>query len=89
VRFILQRAPLCGFRCAFFHFALQQRLGLALTAFSSSPTLASTLSRRSAYRRLSLLHHPDKPTGDQALFQSLAKAYEALVDPVARENWEK
>ena len=44
---------------------------------------------RKAYRKLSLILHPDKPTGDEERFQKLAKAYEALSDPEARANWEK
>ncbi len=43
---------------------------------------------KSAYRKLSMLHHPDKG-GDAATFQKIAKAYEALMDPVARENLAK
>lgn len=44
---------------------------------------------RSAYRELSLRYHPDKPSGDEKMFMSVAKAYEALTDPVAKENYEK
>lgn len=43
---------------------------------------------RAAYRKLSLRNHPDKG-GDAAVFQKIAKAYEALSNPVARANWEK
>jgi hypothetical protein len=43
---------------------------------------------KSAYRTLSRTHHPDKG-GDSETFQKISKAYEALTDPVARENWEK
>ena len=43
---------------------------------------------KSAYRTLSRTHHPDRG-GDAELFQKIAKAYEALTDPVARENYEK
>lgn len=44
---------------------------------------------KSAYRKLSLTYHPDKPGGNAELFQKIAKAYEALMDPEARSNWEK
>ena len=43
---------------------------------------------KSAYRDLSRKHHPDRG-GDAAMFQKIAKAYEALSDPDARANWEK
>ena len=44
---------------------------------------------KNAFRKLSLKHHPDKPGGNAELFQKIAKAYEALTDPAARENYEK
>uniref|UniRef100_A0A671NKS2 Translocation protein SEC63 homolog n=1 Tax=Sinocyclocheilus anshuiensis TaxID=1608454 RepID=A0A671NKS2_9TELE len=40
------------------------------------------------YRVLSLKHHPDKG-GDEAMFMKLAKAYSALTNEEARDNWEK
>ena len=52
------------------------------------PTGASDKEIKSAYRSLSRTHHPDRG-GDAELFQKIAKAYEALTDPVARENYEK
>jgi translocation protein SEC63 len=36
-----------------------------------------------------LQYHPDKQGGNAELFQRIAKAYEALTDPIARENYEK
>jgi translocation protein SEC63 len=45
-----------------------------------------------AYRKQSLIWHPDKNPGNSAAeekFMTIAKAYEALTDPEARENWEK
>lgn len=42
-----------------------------------------------AYRKLSLVYHPDKETGDQERFVAITKAYKALTDDTARENWEK
>ena len=41
-----------------------------------------------AYRRLSLTEHPDKG-GNAARFRRIARAYEALVDPKARLNFER
>lgn len=45
-----------------------------------------------AYRKQSLMYHPDKNPGDSAAadkFLKIAKAYEALTDEAARQNWEK
>ncbi|CAM9946707.1 unnamed protein product, partial [Hapterophycus canaliculatus] len=52
------------------------------------------------YRALSLIYHPDKASlailGSEFknkvaedMFMKIAKAYEALTDPTARENWDK
>jgi len=43
---------------------------------------------KSQYKKLSLIYHPDKPTGDEKLFMKLRKAYDALTDETARYNWE-
>lgn len=40
------------------------------------------------YREMSLIYHPDKPTGNEKLFMKLTKAYDALTDETARYNWE-
>ncbi|GKY98046.1 hypothetical protein MPSEU_000763000 [Mayamaea pseudoterrestris] len=47
---------------------------------------------KKAYRRLSLVYHPDKNPGDRAAaakFIMVKKAYESLTDETAKENWEK
>lgn len=47
---------------------------------------------KKAYRALSLEYHPDKNPGNQTsldIFLRVAKAYEALTDPVAKKNWEE
>lgn len=49
---------------------------------------ASERDIKVAYRKLSLLHHPDRG-GDQEQFQAVAKAYAALTDPVVAENYKK
>ncbi|CAG9771193.1 unnamed protein product [Ceutorhynchus assimilis] len=44
---------------------------------------------KKAYRKLSLILHPDKDTGNEKEFMKLSKAYQALTDDEARKNWEK
>ncbi|CAL0304831.1 unnamed protein product [Lupinus luteus] len=44
------------------------------------------------YRRLSIQYHPDKnpdPEAHKYFIEYIAKAYQALTDPIARENYEK
>merc|ERR1719433_1530453 len=43
---------------------------------------------KSQYKKLSLIYHPDKPTGNEKLFMKLRKAYDALTDETAKYNWE-
>ena len=53
---------------------------------------AATSEIKKSYRKLSLKYHPDKNIGDKAaeeMFMKIAKAYEALTDEAARENYEK
>jgi translocation protein SEC63 len=47
---------------------------------------------KKVYRRLSLKYHPDKNIGNklaEEMFVKISKAYEALTDETARENFEK
>lgn len=47
---------------------------------------------KKAYRRLSVQYHPDKnpdPAANKYFVESIAKAYQALTDPISRENFEK
>ncbi|KAF8117923.1 hypothetical protein N665_0008s0261 [Sinapis alba] len=47
---------------------------------------------KKAYRRLSIQYHPDKnpdPEANKYFVESISKAYQALTDPVSRENFEK
>ncbi|VVB12231.1 unnamed protein product [Arabis nemorensis] len=53
---------------------------------------ASDSAIKKAYRRLSIQYHPDKnpdPEANKYFVESIAKAYQALTDPVSRENFEK
>ncbi|KAK7107985.1 translocation protein SEC63 homolog [Littorina saxatilis] len=50
---------------------------------------ASTREIRRAYKKLSLIYHPDKETGDEKRFMRIAKAYAALTDEESRKNWEE
>ncbi|XP_018024714.1 translocation protein SEC63 homolog isoform X2 [Hyalella azteca] len=50
---------------------------------------ASSAEIKKAYRKQSLIYHPDKTTGDERKFMKLNKAYQALTDPVARRNYEQ
>ncbi|KAL8544114.1 hypothetical protein ACS0TY_004595 [Phlomoides rotata] len=47
---------------------------------------------KKAYRRLSIQYHPDKnpdPAAHKYFIESISKAYQALTDPISRENFEK
>ncbi|KAG1328305.1 dnaJ protein ERDJ2 [Cocos nucifera] len=47
---------------------------------------------KKAYRRLSILYHPDKnpdPEAHKYFVEFISKAYQALTDPISRENFEK
>lgn len=53
---------------------------------------ADTATIKRAYRKLSLLKHPDKNPDDPLAvteFIQITKAYSALTDDAARANWEK
>lgn len=53
---------------------------------------ASDRDVKRAYRKLSLLFHPDKnpdPAAAKYFAESITKAYKALSDPVARKNYEQ
>lgn len=55
-------------------------------------TAADLKEIKKAYKKKSLKFHPDKNPNNpaaEAMFMMIAKAYEALTDPVAKENWEK
>ncbi|GMY25142.1 dnaJ protein ERDJ2-like [Fagus crenata] len=53
---------------------------------------ASDSEIKKAYRRLSIQYHPDKnpdPEAHTYFVEYISKAYQALTDPVSRENFEK
>ncbi|XP_019707516.1 dnaJ protein ERDJ2 isoform X2 [Elaeis guineensis] len=53
---------------------------------------ASESDIKKAYRRLSILYHPDKnpdPEAHKYFVEFISKAYQALTDPISRENYEK
>lgn len=49
---------------------------------------ASPNEIKKAYRKLSLIYHPDKGSGNSDKFVKITKAYAALTDDDARKNWE-
>jgi len=53
---------------------------------------ASESEIKKSYRRLSIQYHPDKnpdPEAHKYFVEYISKAYQALTDPVSRENYEK
>ncbi|XP_058107762.1 dnaJ protein ERDJ2-like isoform X1 [Magnolia sinica] len=53
---------------------------------------ASDSEIKKAYRRLSIQYHPDKnpdPEAHTYFVEFISKAYQALTDPISRENFEK
>lgn len=61
------------------------------TILDVTPQAGNSQIKR-AYRKLSLVYHPDKNPDDPlaaSRFIQITKAYQALTDEVAKRNWEK
>ena len=56
----------------------------AITYLNQVSISADKKQIKSQYKKLSLIYHPDKPTGNDKLFMKLKKAYDALTDETAR-----
>ncbi|CAJ1329542.1 unnamed protein product [Effrenium voratum] len=50
---------------------------------------ADAAAVRRAYRKLALVTHPDKPTGDRQRFEEISRAHEVLTDPALREVFDR
>ncbi|XP_055373196.1 translocation protein SEC63 homolog [Condylostylus longicornis] len=53
------------------------------------PADSSQAEIKKSYRKLSLVWHPDKETGDEKTFMKIIRAYKALTDEEAKKNWEQ
>ena len=49
---------------------------------------ASQQDIRTAYKRLALRYHPDKPEGDDDSFKKIHQAYQILTDPLKKEIYD-
>lgn len=53
------------------------------------PENATIEQIKKEYRKLSLVHHPDRPTGNEAKFKELNEAYETLSDEGKRRAYDE
>jgi len=49
---------------------------------------ASPSEIKTAYRKLSMIYHPDRPDGDEEKFKQIGEAYETLSDPQKRQMYD-
>ena len=49
---------------------------------------ASAAEIKAAYRKLSMVYHPDRPDGDEEKFKQIGEAYETLSDPEKRQMYD-
>ena len=50
---------------------------------------ASPTDIKKAFRKLAIIHHPDKPSGDQEKFKELNTAYSVLSDDTKRRQYDQ
>jgi len=62
---------------------LQRHLGILGIGVDAKEPLPCADTVRTAYRRLALQAHPDKPGGSKVAFQELQNAYEAVLSAIA------
>lgn len=55
---------------------------------SSSPSVVDEEQIKKNYRKLSLRHHPDRPTGDADTFRVLNRAQKVLLNPKLRQQYD-
>ena len=49
---------------------------------------ASCEEIKKAYRKLSLLHHPDRENGNEDLFKKITDAYDTLSNPTKKSTYD-
>lgn len=52
------------------------------------PSTANDLEVKSAYRKLAMIYHPDRSTGDEVKFKLLNEAYKILSDTDKRKDYD-
>jgi DnaJ family protein A protein 2 len=52
-------------------------------------TNATEKEIKKAYRKLAIIHHPDKPTGNEEKFKQITEAYEVLSNNEKRQQYDK
>ena len=70
---------------------MEQRIknALKVLGFEDLSTIPKMKEIRKQWIRLSLLHHPDKPTGETKAFQQLVNAYEIACETAKKNEYDK